>query len=313
MAQPLETLIGGVVAGDYRAIGRALSLVEEGRGRPLLRALPRRRSWLPTVGFTGPGGAGKSTLIERVGLELIRRGEKVAVLAVDPTSPFSGGAFLGDRMRMAKLVEAGAFVRSVATRGSLGGVSGACGDFLKLLQAAPFTWVLVETVGVGQDEVDVAFMVDTVVLLQVPGLGDEVQLAKAGIMEVAHIFVVNKKDRPNAADLARILEGILEQAPPAGWVPPVLQVAAITGEGVEALVSAMKEHQRHLAEDGRRQELLRHRIARQLKALVGELLWLELKTFDRVFHQQVEAVVAGQEDEETAAQRILQCLRGEKR
>lgn len=312
MAEALETLIDEVVAGSYRAIGRALSLVEEGRGRPLLRALPRRRSWLPTVGFTGPGGAGKSTLIERVGLELIRRGEKVAVLAVDPTSPFSGGAFLGDRMRMAKLVEAGAFVRSVATRGSLGGVSGACGDFLKLLQAAPFTWVLVETVGVGQDEVDVASMVDTVVLLQVPGLGDEVQLAKAGIMEVAHIFVVNKKDRPNAASLARMLEGILEQAPPAGWVPPVLQVAAITGEGVEALVSAMEEHQRHLAEDGRRQELLRHRIARQLKALVGELLWLELKTFDQVFHQQVEAVVAGQEDEETAAQRILQCLRGEK-
>lgn len=311
--EQFEALIGGVVAGDYRAIGRALSLVEEGQGRQLLGALPRRQSWLPTVGFTGPGGAGKSTLIERVGLQLIGQGEKVAVLAVDPTSPFSGGAFLGDRMRMSKLVEAGAFVRSVATRGSLGGVSAACGGFLRLLQAAPFTWVLLETVGVGQDEVEVASMVDTVVLLQVPGLGDEVQLAKAGIMEVAHIFVVNKKDRPNAAELAKMLESLLEQAPPAGWVPPVIQVAATTGEGVQALVQALEEHQRHLAEDDRRQELLRNRIARQLKALVGELLWLELAAFQEVWHRQVEAVAAGQEDEESAAQTILQYLRGDKR
>jgi LAO/AO transport system kinase len=267
---------------------------------------------LATVGFTGPPGAGKSTLIEQVGLALVHQGERVAVLAVDPTSPFTGGALLGDRLRMPRLLEAGAFVRSVATRGSMGGLSTACGAFLRLLQAAPFTWVLLETIGVGQDEVDVAAEVDTVVLLQVPGLGDDLQLAKAGIMEIAHVFVVNKKDRPGAQELAQHLQAQLAQAPPGPWLPPVLQVAATTGEGVEELVGALRKHQEYLGQNARRQELARKRVERQLRALVGELLQARLKASEEVWEREVGAVLAGQRDLLAAAENLVQYLGGQK-
>jgi len=265
------------------------------------------------VAFTGPPGAGKSTLVEQVGLFWQSRGEPVAVLAVDPSSPFSGGALLGDRLRMPRLVEAGGFVRSVATRGSLGGVSAACGDFLELLRAAPFAWALVETVGVGQDEVDVASMVDTVVLLQVPGLGDDVQLAKAGVVEVAHVFVVNKKDRPGAGELVQMLQGLVAQTPETSWRPRVLATVATTGEGVEALVQAIQEHQAHLAENHRRQELAQRRAERRLRALVGELVARRLEQLGPVWEQRVRQVAQGRLDAFAAACELVEYLGGKKR
>jgi LAO/AO transport system kinase len=311
----LDALVQGVVAGAPRALGRALSLVEQGgeAARELLRRLPAPSRWLPTVAFTGPPGAGKSTLVEQVGLFWQSRGEPVAVLAVDPSSPFSGGALLGDRLRMPRLVEAGGFVRSVATRGSLGGVSAACGDFLELLRAAPFAWALVETVGVGQDEVDVASMVDTVVLLQVPGLGDDVQLAKAGVVEVAHVFVVNKKDRPGAGELVQMLQGLVAQSPETSWRPRVLATVATTGEGVEALVQAIQEHQAHLAENHRRQELAQRRAERRLRALVGELVARRLEQLGPVWEQRVRQVADGRVEAFAAACELVEYLGGKRR
>jgi len=311
----LDALVRGVVEGSPRALGRALSLVERGgeAARELLRRLPAPSRWLPTVAFTGPPGAGKSTLVEQVGLFWQSRGEPVAVLAVDPSSPFSGGALLGDRLRMPRLVEAGGFVRSVATRGSLGGVSAACGDFLELLRAAPFAWALVETVGVGQDEVDVASMVDTVVLLQVPGLGDDVQLAKAGVVEVAHVFVVNKKDRPGAGELVQMLQGLVAQTPETSWRPRVLATVATTGEGVEALVQAIQEHQAHLAENHRRQELAQRRAERRLRALVGELVARRLEQLGPVWEQRVRQVAQGRLDAFAAACELVEYLGGKRR
>ncbi len=311
----LEELVAGVTAGSPRALGRALSLVENGTdaGRELLKLLPRRRGWLPTVGFTGPPGAGKSTLIEKVGLALAERGERVAVLAVDPSSPFSGGALLADRLRMARLAAAGGFVRSAATRGALGGLAAACADLLEVLRAAPFTWVLVETVGVGQDEVDVAGLVDTVVLLQVPGLGDDVQLAKAGVMEIAHVFAVNKKDRPGAAELAQTLTSLLPHEAPSGWLPPVVTVAAITGEGVEELMAAVEAHQRFLGEHGRRPLLARERAERRLAALLSDLVVRRAREGRKIWEDAVAAVASGQIDPFSAAERLLQCLGREAR
>lgn len=305
----LEAVLKGVVAGSPRALGRALSWVENGHpaGRQLLRLLPRRQGWLPTVGFTGPPGAGKSTLIEQVGLRLQARGERVAVLAVDPSSPFSGGALLADRLRMPRLVAAGGFVRSLATRGALGGLAAACADFLEVLRAAPFSWVLVETVGVGQDEVDVASVVDTVVLLQVPGLGDDVQLAKAGVMEIAHVFVVNKKDRPGAADLVDMLESLLPPPVPGAWRPPVLPVAATTGEGVDQLVAALEEHQRFLAASGHHQVLSWQRAERRLSAILADLLQQRARQKTERWRQAVAAVAEGREDPITVAEKLLQC------
>lgn len=306
----LEALLGGVSSGSPRALGRALTLVENG-GRPareLFRRLPRRESWVPTVGFTGPPGAGKSTLIEQVGLRLQRRGERVAVLAVDPSSPFSGGALLGDRLRMPRLVEAGGFVRSVATRGALGGLAAACADFLEVLRAAPFSWVLLETVGVGQDEVDVASVVDTVVLLQVPGLGDDVQLAKAGVMEIAHLFVVNKKDRPGAGELVTMLENLLPPPAPGVWRPKVLSTEATTGEGVDELVAVLEEHQRFLATQGHRQELARQRAERRLAAVLSDLVTRRARRHTEAWHRAVAVVAEGREDALTAAEELLQYL-----
>jgi len=310
----LEAVLRGVVAGSPRALGRALSWVENGHeaGRELLRLLPRRQGWLPTVGFTGPPGAGKSTLVEQVGLRLQARGERVAVLAVDPSSPFSGGALLGDRLRMPRLVAAGGFVRSLATRGALGGLAAACADFLEVLRAAPFSWVLVETVGVGQDEVDVASVVDTVVLLQVPGLGDDVQLTKAGVMEIAHVFVVNKKDRPGAMDLVRMLESLLPPPEADLWRPPVLPVAATTGEGVEELVAALEEHQRFLAARGQHRELSRQRAERRLSAILADLLVREIKGQTEAWQLAVAAVAEGREDPLTVAEKLLQCQWGKR-
>ena len=310
----LDALVQGVVAGSHRALGRALSLVEQGdeTARELLRRLPTTSRWLPTVGFTGPPGAGKSTLVEQVGLFWQSRGQPVAVLAVDPTSPFSGGALLGDRLRMPRLVEAGGFVRSVATRGSLGGVSAACADFLELLRAAPFAWALVETVGVGQDEVDVASLVDTVVLLQVPGLGDDVQLAKAGVVEIAHVFVVNKKDRPGATELLQMLQGLVSQVPETAWRPRVLATAATTGEGVEALVQAIQEHQTHLAENHRHEQLAQSRAERRLRSLVGELVTRRLAQLGPLWEQKVREVAEGRVDAFAAACQLVEYLGGKR-
>jgi len=301
----------GLLAGDARGVAKALSVVERGGGEAeeLLRSLRGRLGHARTVGITGATGVGKSTLVQSLGLALLRRGERVAVVAVDPSSPFSGGALLGDRVRMPDLLAAGGFVRSMATRGALGGLAVAASDALDVLDAAGFKWVLLETVGVGQDEVDVAGEVETVVVVTVAGLGDDVQAAKAGVTEIADVFAVNKADKPGVQAQVTAIEGMLALAPPTEWKPPVVLTTATTGEGVEDLLAAMLEHQRFLNGGERRQEARRRRARRRVERLLSALLQERLRTSQRAALAAALAEVGeGNVDPYTAARRLLEAV-----
>ena len=229
-----------VLSGDVRAIARAISLIEDEApaAAPLVRDIfPHTgRSYL--VGVTGPPGAGKSTLVDKLTAETRRHGETVGVVAVDPTSPFTGGAILGDRLRMqAHAEDAGVFIRSMATRGQLGGLARATSDAALVLDAAGKSLVIIETVGVGQDEVDIVRTADISVVVLVPGTGDDVQALKAGIMEIADIFVVNKADREGADRMMTAIESnlSLQSFGQAEWRPPILKTEATTGRGLPEL------------------------------------------------------------------------------
>jgi len=307
-------LVDGVVAGEVRAIARALSAVERGgaEAEELLAALAGRGREPASLGVTGAPGVGKSTLVESLGLALARSGAKVAVLAIDPSSPFTGGALLGDRVRMAALTDAGAFVRSMATRGALGGLTAATADAVDVLGAAPFDWILLETVGVGQDEVDVAGEVDTVAVVTAPGLGDDIQAVKAGLYEVADLFVVNKADAPGADEAAATLEAMLEGAPDRGWRVPVLRVSAKTGDGVAGLLDAVRGHRAFLGADGRRAALRRQRALRRLERVVGAMAWAGVRSRGNEALDRVAArVAAGQVDVYRGARQLLEELRRE--
>lgn len=231
-----------VLGGDPRALARALTLVEDRRPGhlELLADLYRRAGKARILGVTGPPGAGKSTLVDRLIRHFRGAGNRVGVVAVDPSSAFSGGAILGDRIRMQDwATDEGVFIRSMATRGHMGGLAAATGDALTVMDAAGYDVVLVETVGVGQDEVDVVREADAVLLVLVPGLGDDVQALKAGVMEIADVFVVNKADREGADRLERELAQLMALAPEGAVRPPVVRTVANAGRGIEALVEAV--------------------------------------------------------------------------
>jgi LAO/AO transport system kinase len=238
------TLAERVLAGDPRAIARGISLVEDGEpvGIDLVRQLFRHTGRAYLVGVTGPPGAGKSTLVDRLIAEIRASGSTVGVLAIDPTSPFTGGALLGDRLRMQMHAgDSGVFVRSMATRGQLGGLARATQDAALVLDAAGREFVLIETVGVGQDEVDIVRAADVSVITLVPGTGDDVQALKAGIMEIGDIFVVNKADRDGADRLVSAVEAnlSLHAYGPEEWRPPILKTVATSGTGVDELLRAI--------------------------------------------------------------------------
>lgn len=254
---PVEQLVEMSAAGERRATGRLLSLVESGgpaadRVTDLTHG-PSGRARV--VGITGSPGAGKSTLVARLIAGLVHDGERPAVLAVDPSSPLTGGAILGDRVRMAD-VEATAFIRSVATRGHAGGLTLAIPGGVRVLAAAGFDPVVIETVGVGQVEVDITAAADTTVVVVTPGMGDAVQANKAGLLEVADVFVVNKADRPGADDARRDLELMLELSHVTGqedpsYRPPIVMTNSLDGSGVGDVSAAIRTHQHHLVESGR--------------------------------------------------------------
>ena len=272
----LDALLRGILAREGRPVARGLSVLEAG-GAPaaaLVRRLHSHVGRARVVGITGPPGAGKSTLVDRLAQVCRQRGETVGILCVDPSSPFSGGALLGDRIRMQGLAtDPGVFIRSMATRGALGGLARATRDAVDLLDAAGFDWVLVETVGVGQDEVDVVRTVDTVVVVTVPGLGDDIQAIKAGILEVADLFVINKADRDGAERAARDLEMMLALAGEhPEWLPPILRTVASRSEGITELLEEVLRHRQYLETSGslraRRVEQLRLRVETLLKERV---------------------------------------------
>ena len=239
-----------VLAGDVRAVARAISLIEDESpaGADLLRRIFAQTGRAYLIGVTGPPGAGKSTLVDRVTIALRAAGRTVGVVAVDPTSPFSGGAILGDRVRMqAHAGDAGVFIRSMATRGHLGGLARATSEVALVLDAAGKDVVLIETVGVGQDEVDVVRMADVSIVTLVPGAGDEVQALKAGIMEIADIFVVNKADREGADRTVASIEGVLalQTFHDGTWRPPIIKTEATTGKGVSELLDAVERFRAH--------------------------------------------------------------------
>ncbi len=265
-------LFEGVVAGDARRIGQAISAAESGDGIPdLLRLLFPRTGRARVLGLTGPPGAGKSTLALKVAQEYRRRGSTVGIVAVDPSSPFTGGAILGDRIRMSEIyTDPGVFIRSMATRGAMGGLARATSDAVDILDAAGFDVVLVETVGVGQDEVDIVRTAETVAVVLVPGLGDDIQAIKAGILEIADVFVVNKADREGADRATAELAMMLDLSPKDGWRPPIVRTIAPRGEGVSEAVEAMESHGRWLADSPEGDSRSVRRARTRLLALLEE-------------------------------------------
>jgi LAO/AO transport system kinase len=243
--EAIEGWVERIGGGDRRAVARAISAVESGdpAGVSLVKQLFTRGGKARVVGITGSPGAGKSTLVEKLAAEYRRSGRRVGIIAVDPTSPFSGGAILGDRIRMQSLsADDGVYIRSMATRGQLGGLAPTAHDVVTILDAAGCDVVLIETVGVGQDEVEVARLADATLLLLVPGMGDDVQTFKAGVMEIADVFVINKADRPGADRVEQEILTMLSIAPrPDAWCPPVVQTVATTGTGVAAAREALEK------------------------------------------------------------------------
>jgi len=275
----LQNLVERLLAGDRRALARMVTLIENDMpvARRYLAELHLRAGKAQIVGVTGAPGAGKSTLVTHLVRELRRRERKVGVVAVDPSSPFSGGAILGDRIRMMELAgDPNVFIRSMASRGSVGGLSASTRDVVRAMDAAGYDPIIIETVGTGQAEVEVMRAAQTVLVVTAPGMGDEVQAIKAGILEIADIFVVSKADKPGADQTVAELAMLLSLDPTRRqhdktkpyWRIPVLKTAAIKNQGITQLVDAMQEHRTYLAESG----MLAQRAQRQVRSEVQALL-----------------------------------------
>ncbi|MGC4082955.1 MAG: methylmalonyl Co-A mutase-associated GTPase MeaB [Vicinamibacterales bacterium] len=277
---PPPTLAERVLAGEPRAVARAISLIEneDQAAADLVRAIFGRTGHAYLIGVTGPPGAGKSTLVDRLTAQFRQQAKTVGVIAIDPTSPFTGGAVLGDRLRMnAHAGDSGVFIRSMATRGHLGGLARATGDAAIVLDAAGKDVIIIETVGVGQDEVDIIRTADISIVTLVPGTGDDVQAIKAGIMEIADIFVINKADREGADRLVSAVEAnlALHQYAADEWRPPILKTVATSGQGVAELDAAITSFRAH----GERQQAARRRdrSAYRLRELVAQRFMAHLE------------------------------------
>lgn len=305
-----EQVVAGVREGRRRAIGRAITMAESlgPEGRAVMRALHPLAGRAMRVGITGSPGAGKSTLSAALVRLLRGRGLTVAIVSVDPTSPFTHGAVLGDRIRLVDhFLDDGVFIRSMASRGHLGGLSEATGDAVTILDSAGFDVVIVETVGAGQNEVEVQALTDTVVLVLMPGSGDAIQAIKAGVMEIPDVIVINKCDRPGADVLAGEVESALTLVPPDGWVPPVILTQALDGQGVADAWDAVERHRADLAATGTAGARARDGVRRHLRSLALERMARDLaaRSDAQALDALVERVVAREIDPSTAVDTIL--------
>jgi len=303
-------LVDAAVAGDRGALARLLTVVERGGAgaHAVGRLTYASAGSAYTVGITGAPGAGKSTLTGSLVAHVRRLGQRLAVLAIDPSSPYTGGAILGDRVRMAEhALDDGVFIRSMATRGHLGGLSLSAPEAIRVLDAAGFAWVIVETVGVGQVEVEVAGAADTTVVVVNPGWGDSVQANKAGLMEVADVFVVNKADRPGTDATVHDLESMMDLTHSEGWRPPVVRTVATIGEGSPDLWAAVDGHRQHLEASGGLVERRKARVRAELDLIVAQRLRARAESLlgktNRITVQ--SEVTAGRLDPWSAADQLL--------
>jgi LAO/AO transport system kinase len=305
-------LVERLLAGDRRALARAISLVEndDPEGWELVREVYPKTGRARVVGFTGPPGVGKSTLIGR----LIERGRAddrhIAVLSIDPSSPFTQGALLGDRIRLSDhFLDRGVFIRSMASRGSLGGLSESTLQAALLMDASGKDDVFLETVGIGQAEVDIIDHADTVVLVLMPGSGDSIQAMKAGVMEIPDVIVVNKSDHPLTDTMVREIRGVLSLGPQEGWRVPILKTEASRGEGIEELAAKIAEHHDHIREDGTLAERRRRNLMNEVLALAAGRLRRRLEAEvrdDESVQELLDEVVARRLDPASAAARLLE-------
>ena len=343
IAKNLDAVLDGLARGDTAALARAISLVENQREgfERVLTAVHARigKGQTHRIGITGPPGAGKSTLTEQLVRTYRDRGLKVAVIAVDPTSPFTGGALLGDRIRMESVsLDPGVFIRSMATRGAQGGLATTTEEIADVLEAFGFDRILIETVGVGQTELDIAATAETTVLVLVPESGDGVQTLKAGVMEIAELYVINKSDRPGADKLRQEVEIMLgirrgnafahvpahhgrpvgrpqTDLPPSDWEPPVLTTVASKGEGVSDLVAALDRHHDYLVHSGQLIERRKRRLAARTRAVVHRAIrqWvLDETDADSLVARRLDDLAAGTTSPYEVAAEVMKKVRNGK-
>jgi LAO/AO transport system kinase len=305
------TLAERLLAGDKRALARAITLVEDDRpeGWELVREIYPHTGRASVVGFTGPPGVGKSTLLAALTKAERARERTVGVLSIDPSSPFTQGALLGDRIRLAEhFLDAGVFIRSMANRGALGGLSEAALQAALLMDAAGRDVVLIETVGVGQAEVDVMDHADTIVLVLMPGSGDSVQALKAGVMEIPDVIVVNKADHPLTDTMVREIRGVLSLGEQKGWRVPIVKTQAAHGVGIEELVERLEAHRAHIEQEGTLLERRRRNLMNEVVAIAASRLRRQLEGSirdDPEVQALLDEVVARRLDPASAATRIL--------